>query len=236
MNLAIFKNIFKDINYMIVDHKSELEKHTYDVSYSEVLSDGAVHTERDDNKNCLIAKVTNASYVTFIDNSTPREVHLIVYVNILDSALHHIRNQVNTLIKYLNSIQNTNTEEDSNKVEEPLVDITQLHQSEAIRQFLVHEEGLMDINNMICDICGSTEFKDPEMCNDMKTIECQCKKCFTIFRLIPSKYYIVHSRTVFLDTAKNRITKNIHYTKPRSLIDDINKISLKETSDNGSQN
>ena len=228
MNIALFKNTFSDINYMIVEHKSELEKHTYDISYSEVLSDGKVHISRDDQKNCLIARVTNASYIAYIDISSPREVHLIAYINILDSAIHHIRNQVNTLINYLNSKEEKEQPESEEKVEEPMVDITQLPQSEAVRRFLIHEEGLMDINNMVCDICGSTEFKDPEMCNDYKTIECQCKKCYTIYRLIPSKYYMVHSRTVFLNTEKNRITKPIKYAKTRSLVEDLLK-TKKET-------
>ena len=53
--------------------------------------------------------------------------------------------------------------------------------------------------------------------NDNKTIEYQCKNCNTIYRLAPSKYYRLLSKTKFSNNIKSKL--NIKYIKVDSMIE-----------------
>ena len=184
-------------NYTIVDHKVEIDEAEHISVSSSIYTDGDYKYHVDTETGFIrITELKLASYICYIDRQN--KVYLCIYRNIHDNQVKIITDSLISLHEQLNQEKKR---KESFKTDDHVIDNTNLPDlDEATVQLLLYTNGLVDINNMKCDECGSTEFKDPILCNDDVTIEFQCNKCNTIFRVIPSRFYMLHSKTVFTDT------------------------------------
>lgn len=201
--------------YTIADHKSELESAVHISISSSVYTDGQYTFHIDPVTGLIhINEVKFASYIAYIDRYN--KVYIHIYRGIPEEKFKIITDSLISLHDQINK-EKTLIRENNEK---ELVDISPddiANIDEATLQILLHVNGLMDLNNLHCDECGSTIFKDPVLCDDNKTIECQCSKCYTIYRLIPSRYYTIHSKTVFPDISHIDIKHKIKPNKLKNL-------------------
>lgn len=202
-------------SYIIADHRSEIEVAEHISISSSIYTDGQYKYHIDSATGYIhITELKFASYLAYIDIHNKvyihiyREVHEEFFKIITDSliSLHEQINQDVQLIEKNAEKEHVNINPD---------DISNI--DKATLQLLLHANGLMDLNNLHCDECGSTIFKEPVMCDDNRTIECQCSKCYTIYRLIPSRYYTIHSKTIFPDISHIDITNKIRTSKFKNI-------------------
>ena len=203
-----FNGVFGSVvnTYFIVDHRAEFELMVYKTSFSGVETDGQYSTKIDASSRLLVVtNLIHADYIAYLDEDD--KIVLYIYKQIPEIKLSEVLNGINKLWAHLKKLEGSENKEvtsaESNAVTE------QLAYDEAVKKTLLRDEGLVDLNHMQCDICGSDRFNDFVVCNDGKTIEAQCANCYTIYRMVPSKYYMVHSRTTFNDNTKNQIDPNL---------------------------
>ena len=154
----------------IAEYKAELNK-KYIASSEDIFTDGT-NTHYVDSEGYVIIKEVDAEYIIFLDIDS--KVYLGIYKYIQDSKFKEILDGINTLRHHIGSAQIKSTKS-------------------------LPDDGLIDVNNMTCTECGSVEFSNFSI-STAGEIECTCKKCRTKFKLIPSKYYIIKSKTIIMNT------------------------------------
>ena len=204
MNLAQLCQL-ADVFY-IAENKKELDQH-YIASSEIIFTDGKNKHHIDADGYICIKDIDNANYIIFLDQDG--NIYLGIYKYIQESkykeivdGLHHIREQLG-LHKHARTHINT-PEEEAEKPPEPMTDRRD-HTNESIIS-----DDLVDINNPICEECGSTEFNTPFIYNSKYEIECVCSKCGIQYTLVPSKYYIIKSKTIYKPDNPNSITATIN--------------------------
>lgn len=190
----------------VLNHRAEFEMLSIKTSYASVETDGTYTSQIDaDSRLMLITNISRAEYFAYLDEND--KIVLYMYSQISPIKEKEIDDGIKRLWSHVaNLIQQSDEEV---VIEEPKPEATitseQLTHDEAVKKMLLYNEGLVDLNHMHCDVCGSDNFFEFVTCDDGKTIEAQCSKCYAIYRLIPSKYYMIHSRTIFMDNSKNQI-------------------------------
>ena len=157
--------------YYIAEHKAELNKRYLAMSET-IITDGT-NTHYVDADGYVNIKDVDAEYIIFFDSNS--KLYLGIYKYIQDNKFKEILDGINTLRRHV-----------GNAIIKPSTNVTQL------------ENGLVDVNNMTCTECGSTDFSKFSVSASSNEIECTCKNCKTKFKLIPSKYYIIKSKTIFM--------------------------------------
>ena len=205
MNDIDFDGLFGAItdSYYIANHKVELENVIYVTKYDFVATNGTYTKSIDDRTGLLsIKNLVNADYIAYIDING--KIILSIYKHISEQILKDVTDGIKRLWSHIEQVSQLLEEKETKQSPNtPTSDTTSL------KQILMKEEGIVDINDLRCSICDSTEFKPLILCDDNTTIEAQCQNCFTIFRFIPSRYYTLHSYSVFPNTMKSRISKDL---------------------------
>ena len=209
--------------YFILQHKSNLEQSSHTAYSTAIYTDGKYKTSVNSSTGFIeIYNITDANYLIFLDQQ--QKVVLYIYENVPDILIKNISDELREARDEI-IINNDNNEniieievpENTSKGEWEDTELEKIRTSNSLQQMFLKENGLMDLNDMICDECNSKEFNIPVMCNDNKTIEYQCKNCNTIYRLAPSKYYRLLSKTKFSNNIKSKL--NIKYIKVDSMIE-----------------
>ena len=190
----------------VLNHRAEFEMLTIKTSYASVETDGTYNSQIDaDSRLMIITNINRAEYFAYLDEND--KIVLYMYNQISPVKEKEIDDGIRRLWAHIINI--TQQPDDDTVVNEPKPEATissdQLTHNEAIRKMLLYNEGLVDLNHMHCDACGSDNFFEFVLCDDGRTIEAQCAKCYAIYRLVPSKYYMIHSRTIFMDNQKNQV-------------------------------
>ena len=195
-------NLDSSIHYSIAEYRREIESHKHIASSTEIYTDGDYSKRVDPETGYVhIENLHNVSYIMYLDaNGT---IYLHAYKHISEHNLKIITDGIKSLKK---SIQ-TNEEITDFKhlLSTPIEKNNITDMDDVYFEVLLRSQGIVNINNMVCDTCGGDDFKDPVLCDDMKTFECQCNNCDTIFRLAPSKYYMITSKTVFNDVSNIKV-------------------------------
>ena len=191
-------------SYYIANHKFEFEAVEYITSYDMIITNGTYNKEIDQKTGYLTIKnLRDADYIIYLD--TEGKIVLSIYKHIPENLIKNVQDGIKLLWKHIDEHQIL--EDIKETVESKIKD--NKTPEENTSGAITLEDGLVDLNELHCTICGSTEFNDLVLCDDNRTIEAQCKHCYTIFRMIPSRYYVLHSYSVFPDTMKNRIIKDL---------------------------
>ena len=194
MNLADICTIAD--SYYIAENKLELNQEY--LSSSELIhSDGTFSHHINKDGYIVIYDIVDANYIVFIDQSGDlflgiyRYIQDIKFKEIIDN-MNVIRNQTG-MHKHNASVEVTDIE--PNRECDPVLKDA--------------ADDLVNINNMICTECGSKDFVEPFAYDSDKNITCQCKTCSTIYKLSPSKYYAIKSKTIFSNVNDILITREV---------------------------
>lgn len=197
-------------SYYIAELKGELNQ-DYFSSSDLIYSDGTFDHHINKDGYIKITNLQGANYILFMDQSGNIFLSIYKYTSepkykeIIDN-MNHIRDQTG-MYKHSESIFNNIAAPKINipkdKVEVPR------EEDEVLK--LANDE-LVNINNLSCSVCGSTNFVEPFELDHEGTIRCQCNQCRTIYELMPSKYYLVKSKTIFNAIQDNTITKRLTKT------------------------
>ena len=206
----------------VIQHKSNLEKSTHIAYSTAIYTDGKYKTSVDSSTGFIeIHNISDANYLIYLDQH--QQVVIYIYENIPDILIKNVSDELlevrDEIIKVKDAkeeskdidIENISNEEWDNE------ELNRIRSSDSLQHMFLKENGLMNLNEMICDECGSKDFNTPVLCSDNKTIEYQCAKCYTIYRLAPSKYYRLLSKTKFNENIKSRL--NIKYIKVNNNIE-----------------
>ena len=187
--------------YYIAKKKSELNRKY--VSSSEFLfSDGDFTHHIDKEGYIVIPSLDNANYFMYIDQTgnlclwiyelTPETV----YKEII-SAMNKVREQ-------------TRMHPHSTKYHEKdkTVDNSKNKELDKSRDELIKNAPaeVVNINNFMCSMCSSSEFMKTKTASNIVLV---CKKCKTKYKMIPSKYYVIKSVTMYNDLTANGINEYI---------------------------
>ena len=175
--------------YYIAENKLELDQE-YLSSSELIYSDGTFSHHINKDGYIKIFDIYDANYLVFIDQNG--NLFLAVYKFIADNKFKDIINAMNSIREQTGMHKHDKSaNEDTNISPETI-------------------NELVDINNMVCSVCGSTEFYEPFVYNENKRdINCQCKSCNTIYELAPSKYYVIKSKKIFIPNSDHSITRKI---------------------------
>lgn len=174
--------------YYIAENKLELNQE-YLSSSELIYTDGNYNSHINKDGYIKIFDVYDANYLVFIDESG--NLFLAVYKFIADIKFKDIINAINDIREQTGMHKH---DKSANKKEDEV--------SESI-------DELVDINNMTCDVCGSEDFVEPFKYDKDRNITCQCKGCNTIYKLSPSKYYAIKSKTIFSNANDILITREV---------------------------
>lgn len=209
----------------IAKHQAEIGQADH-ISYSAAIyTDGTYTTKVDDNTGLIhIHNLNRASYLVYLDHE--QKVMLYIYENILPTMIKTVIDSLKNVRKEIVSKESDEDKESedsiSSKYLQNVDNITygELKHDSYKRHLVLNFEGLVDINEMICDTCGGTDFNPPTLCDDGHTIEMQCSDCYTIFRLVPSRFYAIDSRTLFVRNDIMKANKNVlnKYWPPNRVI------------------
>ena len=185
----------------IIKHQAEINVVEH-ISYSTAIySDGKFSTKiNKDTGYIIIYDIINASYLVYLDKNQKVVLYIFEYIstalikNVID-AITDAKKQ----IQLVDSLSNTNIETNTSTNDLDSINYHQFKTDNEIYRKILHNANLIDINNMVCDECNQSNFKTPVLCDDNRTIEFQCKNCYTIYRLKPSKFYVLDSKTVFIN-------------------------------------
>lgn len=160
--------------YYIAECKEELNKKY--VSSSEVIYTDGTNTRRIDEDGYIHIENVDAEYIIFIDRDD--KVYLGIYKYIQDSKHKEIIDELKMI-----RLQNKNMSSAKNQSTNNIA-----------------LDDIIDINNMVCTECGSKDLSKFSTNTSTGEIECTCKVCKTKFKLVPSKYFVIKSKTIFMDT------------------------------------
>ena len=189
-------------NYYIANHKADLNK-TYLASSELIYSDGTYRHHVDKEGYIVITEVSDANYLIYIDQCG--DICLWVYENIIEVKYKDIVDSLNTLREQTKMHKHTINNHDVCAIKEE--HLTELYEKEPKREedpILVNAPAeIVNINSFTCSECGSTSFEAQRKQNGkFKYI---CMNCKTKYILIPSKYYIIKSKTISNDLSKNGV-------------------------------
>lgn len=218
-----------DASY-IADHKSELNN-GYIASSELIYSDGKFTSHINAEGYIEITSVsTESNYLIFIDNNG--DIFLSVYKYLAETKFKEIIDDLNILRSQtgmhkhtttstyeptiMRNNNNNNPIDDDHKLAEFSGTIVtakdEIEEAPKYEDPILTVEGdakLININNMECEECGSTEFVEPFWLYKDGRLKCKCSKCGTIYDLIPSKYYVISSKRIFTNTELNRNRRQI---------------------------
>lgn len=206
--------------HYILQHKSHLSQSIHIAYSAAIYTDGKYKTSIDSNTGLIeIHDISEANYLIYLDQH--QKVILYIYENIPEILIKNVSDELMEARDEIIVVEKSDNTESSNFTivsgneynngEWNDDELNKIRTSASLQQIFLKENGLMNLNEMVCDECGSIDFNTPVMCNDNTTIEYQCKKCYTIYRLAPSKYYRLLSKTKFNDNTKSKL--NIKYVK-----------------------
>ena len=171
--------------YYIAENKLELDQSALS-STEHIYSDGTYDQTITKEGYVKIFNIKNANYLIFIDSK--HQLYLSVYKYIFNTKFKKINDDIEELKELLNK-------------DELLSDKSSNTNPNIL-------DGLVDINNMICEECGSNDIKEFYHYED-NLIKCVCNNCGTEYILEPSKYYIIKSKKVINTSNQNTININI---------------------------
>lgn len=157
--------------YYVAEYKAELNK-TYIASSDTIITDGT-NTSNIDEEGYINIKDVDAEYIIFVDKHS--KIYLGVYRYIKDNKFKEILDGINTLRSHIGSVLLKPTNG-------------------------TPADGLININDMTCTECGLKDFSKFSVNSSTIEIECVCKNCKTKFKLVPSKYFVIKSKTILMDT------------------------------------
>ena len=197
-------------SYYIAEHKAEINQN-YLSSSELIYTDGECEHHINRDGYIEISNITNANYIVFMDQAG--NVFLSIYKYILDVKYKDVLDALNQLRAQTGMYKhNANYEVPKNNLDVNPNKIEPLREDDEILK--LGPDELVNVNSMKCSICGSTDFIEPFKYDYNWNIKCQCKKCNTIYTLIPSKYYLVKSKKLFNKLEDNVITVKINKVDP----------------------
>lgn len=230
--------------YYIAKHKYEINQ-DHIASSTLIYSDGTCKHHVNNDGYIHITSVEGATYLIYLDQEgnvflwiyelTPE----LKYKEIIDS-MNKLR-QITGMQKHsievkskINNKKDSKTEEFKDKKEEIKTDNVDKEKPEQfiiepVRPRLFKREDdkyisaapaeIVDVNNLVCTECKSTEFSSYIENNDY-SIECTCDKCGTSFIFVPSKYYILKQKIVPTDMSSNEILPYLIHRRSKEQNDD----------------
>ena len=170
--------------YYIINHKHEMSKIEYISLSTNIFTNGTYETKIDSATGFIkIFNVTNADYLIYLDKD--QNIILYLYANI-------------------SSILNKTVVDDIKAISKTIVNKKKPDAVSLSSENFLQNNGLIDLNNLVCSECDSSEFKTPVICSDGITLELQCAKCYTIYRIAPSRYYRILSKTLFASNSQSK--------------------------------
>ena len=200
--------------YYVAEDRSELNQKFIDSSEI-IYSDGTNSHHIDNDGYIDINNIKDADYIVFLDQNA--NVFLGIYKYILEPKYKEVIDALNRL-RSQTGMHKHNRTPDKEKIYEyhgydtgpkPVKPVEPKREDDKILKKAPAD--LVNINDMTCSECGSKDFIQPFRYDKEWNISCQCAKCSTVYKLIPSKYYVIKSITKFKDTSKETI--NIQLTK-----------------------
>lgn len=217
--------------YYIAKHKYEINQ-DHIASSNLIYSDGTSKHHVNNDGYIHITSVDDASYLIYLDQEgnvflwiyelTPeiRYKEIIDNMNTLRSITgmqkHSIKIQSKLINNKKESINKENPKEEkqelkSNKSKKEIpesITIEPIKPKRFKREDDIYLSAapseIVDVNNLECTECKSKEFSI-YVENDDYSIECTCDHCGTSFVLIPSKYFIIKSKTIPTNMKNNEI-------------------------------
>ena len=226
--------------YYIADHQIDLNQRYVSLS-DRIYTDGKASHHVDKEGYIIIESLINASYIVFIDKSG--DVCLWVYKYIPDTMYKTIMDHLNLLRSQtgigkhavvfhddeVDGIDTTISEgipaafpmEVSNKPKQQYIQQDKNYNRNNDEYLKQAPADIVDVNNFICTECGDLIDRNISM-NIDSSINCTCNHCGTVFKLIPSKYYIIKSKVINNNLGSNGI--------PEYMIN-FNKVNSEEEED-----
>lgn len=200
--MDVLSNLDSSVQYSIAEYRTEIENHEHIASSTEIYTDGEYSKHIDPETGYVhIENLRNVTYIMYLDANSM--IYLHAYKFISEHNLKVISDGIKSLKKSIQSEDDIS--EFKYLLTTPIDKNTVTDVDDVYFEVLLRGQGIVNINNMVCDVCGGVKFKDPILCSDMKTFEYQCSNCYTIYRLAPSKYYMITSRTVFNDVSNIKV-------------------------------
>ena len=188
--------------YYIAKHKSELNR-KYLSSSELIFSDGDFDHHIDKDGYIVVPSLSAANYFMYIDQSgnlclwiyelTPETMYKEIVSN-MNKVREQTRMHRHTT-KPHNKDGTTYDSSSSNDLDRSKDEIIKSAPAE-----------IVNINKFLCTMCSSSEFVKTKTGSNIILV---CKKCKTKFKLIPSKYYIIKSITMYNDLTANGINDYI---------------------------
>lgn len=185
--------------YYIAEHKPELNQ-TYISSSEFIYSDGTFKHHINNDGYIEIGEIVDANYVTFIDQAG--NLYLAIYKYIQEIKFKEIIDRINKIRDQTGMHKHSTVIVDNDSDAEPPAEKDKILTNSA-------DGDLVNVNNMVCSICGSNKFVEPFVYDADHNITCECENCRTVYYLIPSKYYIIKSKTIFTASTNNAVTRKI---------------------------
>jgi len=180
--------------YYVAQHKSELNRR-YVVSSELLFSDGTYDHHIDKEGYISVNNVENANYFIYIDPTG--NLCLWIYELTPETLFKEIINAMNK-IRQQTGMHKHSVEYNKNKKDTIPEELDKM--SDDLIKNAPAE--IININTFECTECNSNDFIKTRSGN---VIILNCKKCRTKFKLIPSKYYIIKSKTLYTDLTNNGI-------------------------------
>lgn len=196
MTLANLCSMFD--SYYIAAHRTELD-HKYIASSELIYSDGIFKHHVDKDGYIVIKQVQDADYLIYIDQSG--NICIWIYQNTLESKYKEIIDTCNK-IRDLTKMHRHSTE--ARVTENKSITVDHKDESEDDEIIKSSPVEVININTFRCTECESRKF-DVKILNS-GAFKYKCKKCKTIFKLVPSKYYIISSKTIISNTDLNGLS------------------------------
>ena len=222
--------------YYIAKRKTELDqKHI--ASSDLIFSDGTTKHHVNNDGYISIYNVEDANYLLYLDQDgniflwVYELILEVKYKEIID-RINKIRDTMgmykhtvkarekSNIVKQTipSSVQkdevlNNNEEEiikEDNKQEEDIINNKKhktIHYNREEDKYIGSAPAeIVDLNNLECTECQSKSFSSI-IANEDYSLECTCDNCGTKFVFIPSKYYIIKSKTIVTNTENNAISE-----------------------------
>lgn len=218
MTLDNVCDLFDD--FIVYDKQSQLDDEYY-ASSSNIHSDGKFHKEVNKNGYLHIKSVegatpdTMANYIMFLNQTG--KIFLAIYKYCPEPLYKEIINNVNNLRKQLGMNRrksetiaipvNSNTNfsdvpgSELKTIESPAVTSGSVQADLSAR--------LIDINTFRCENCEESILTYYKIDKTPDVLYCKCKSCNTLYKLLPSRYYILAEKNNTYKTGKGSISVKI---------------------------
>lgn len=186
-------------SYYIANSHGELNK-TYLASSDMIFTDGEyLHSITHDGYIKIYGITINANYIVFLDKNNSVYLGVLKFIN--EKKYQDIQQAISTLREAFKLKQKESTEEvthiDLVKHESSPSEIAALPPS-------TESSDLYDMNNFTCPECGNSDIDNISISNEYKLIK-RCNACKVQFTMVPSRWYVIESRTVFAPKTINSL-------------------------------